>query len=247
MIKSIISSIIILNSLTFASELLDVQKKLEQNDVILAYQKLNEMSTFSNLSSYWQLKAIAIWKIYGMDSLGTCLLASEKAYRLHPTKELKQQLAWFEAKITEPVEAIETFKAFLVIHDFIIKIPTFFYFIGMVLSTLFLTIIFIPVLSSRIPMKMKTWKTTTMIISMLTLSLSSSGSILRYQWSKELIGYTIQSGVTLYQKPSISEKEITTLSNGIKLKKLSEFGNWIEVAIPDGRKGWIQSNGAIFL
>lgn len=244
MVKTFILFVFLFTNL-WAVDLETVHQLLLQNKPDQAYQNLNKINNQDHLSTYWHLKAITLWKLFGMDSIGSCLLAAEKAYRLSPTDKLKQQLSWFEAKVTEPIEPIETFYLFKVIHNLIVHFPPIGYSVLTVVSTAVFILVTLPFFTSIIPISSGLSKIFR-IISGLLLILSISGSTVRYQWSTQPIGYTLQSGVTLYQKPSRNEREITTLCAGIKLKKLNEFGDWVEVIIPDGRKGWLKNNAVGF-
>lgn len=224
----------------------DVHSYVKSNQIEKAYQLLNLIPSTDYSANDFQLRGLILWNLYSYDSLGFALLNSEKAYRMSPTEDRSKQLQWLHSKVKENVNDIDGFLLFQVIHNLIIRTPVLFY-------TIMLFVVTFVYVSTWIKVRIlaSLFKSSKVKLKLQVLSIVSAIIILfatgwRYNWSKSPIGYTIQSAVTLFSKPSFSEKEVTTLSTGVKVTKLSEFGNWVEVKLPDGRKGWIQSKVVTF-
>jgi uncharacterized protein YgiM (DUF1202 family) len=55
----------------------------------------------------------------------------------------------------------------------------------------------------------------------------------------------MQENMVLHQGPDSQSPEIDHISKGERIKKLDEIGRWMEVVLPDGTSGWVQSDNLI--
>jgi len=189
----------------------------------------------------WELFSIATWNAYGEDSLGSALRTATAAYRYAPTKDHKALVDWFQQKISNRIEGIPEMILIKVIRNAFLSIP------ALVLSGLMALGVLITfgwwLFRSFLHLNLQS-KLNKIIpsvgIGMFVIILGLS--IWRYEWITNPMAYVTQTGVSVFQKPDFSSKEIGSISTGTEVKPLSTFGKWQEVRLADGRTGWIQSN-----
>ena len=180
---------------------------------------------------------------FKLDSIPGAILFYERAYLLDPADEdINYNLQIVRSRVTDKIEEIPEL--------FFIK---WFNFLSLVLSSnawarislatflLFLIFLSIFLYSPRYSYKVSGfWIALSMIfISVLSFSFSAKNRTLIYDSHKAVISTPVVSGKS---SPDDSGTDLFVLHEGTKVSVEDEVGDWYEIRLSDGNKGWVHSN-----
>ncbi len=225
------------------SEFNEAHKLLSQKNTMGAVALLKQhVASGVATPGEWSLYSIAMWNSFGDDSLGSAIRAATAAFRLAPTTENRQLLEWLQQKVTNRVEGIPEIALFKFLRNLLLTVPIWLY---AILINLGIIIVFSwwyfkshPVNKSLSMVHHYTF----LSIGVVILFVGLLTSIWRYNSITNQVAFVTESGVSLFQKPDFSSKEIGSISTGTEVKPLNTFGRWQEVRLSDGRVGWVQGS-----
>jgi tetratricopeptide (TPR) repeat protein len=180
---------------------------------------------------------------YKLNNIPDAILFYERAYLLKPTDEdIKYNLQIARTLVIDKFEEIpELF--FLRWYDLLSLLLTsnMWATTSLVTFLLFLLMLSLYLYSSRYRYKViGFWLAVSLLfISMLTLSFSARNRSMIYNSNKAILFCPVVHGKS---SPDDSGTDLFVLHEGTKVSVEDEVGDWFEIRLSDGNKGWIQSN-----
>ncbi len=213
-------------------------KNKEYEKAVKMYQKVLSDGYESGLLYYNMANAY-----FKMNRINDAILNYERAKKLLPNnKDIQFNLGLANQKITDKIEKVPEFflktwwKAFRGIFS-----TNTWAIISMISFVLFLGLLFIFFFSSSYNTKrLSFW------FGIFAFLISFSSIIFSYQTKQDLtnrnVGIVFEPVINVKSSPSDNGTDIFVIHEGTKVEITQESGDWIEIKLANGNKGWIKRN-----
>ncbi|HPJ91875.1 MAG TPA: tetratricopeptide repeat protein [Bacteroidales bacterium] len=223
------------------STFINANKAYTQKNYTLAIQLYNEVLAdgYKNADVYYNL-GNAYFK---NGELSKAILFYERALRLDPSnKDIQHNLAFANQKIVDEIDIIpEIFIKRWINNTIGLLSSNGWAVLSIVFLILMLSIIALMLLSSVYRKRIILFLTAVVVFILLTVSISFS--FLQYkQLIKKDEAIITQLSVAVKSMPDSSGTELFTIHEGLKVSVTDAVDTWVEIALPNGNKGWIESN-----
>jgi tetratricopeptide (TPR) repeat protein len=179
---------------------------------------------------------------YKMGHISSCILNYERALQLAPNdKDITYNLELVQQHVVDKIEMLDVFFLKKMLYNTrITQTSNTWAKLSLVsfAATLFFLLFFF--LSRRTLIKRITFYLSilTLIITLVSLSFSSN---VKHDMTSHESAIVFSPTVTVKSSPNESGTKIFVLHEGTKVQIVDRLGEWVEILLSDGNKGWMKS------
>lgn len=210
----------------------------EYKEAVLYYDSIQVLG-YTNHKVYYNLG-----NAYFKDgNIGKAILNYERALNLKPTDgDVKYNLRVANGYIKDKIDTVPEFFLFSWIKAWrMSQSSNAWAYISIVFFILALAAALLYLLSGRIMLRKTGFYTAIVSLCMFVLTLAFSATERRQMlYSDEAV--VMQGAAAVKSSPDNNSKELFIIHEGTKVKIVREIGEWKEIMISDGNKGWVSTD-----
>lgn len=207
-------------------------------DAIELYNEIIE-SKFVNFETYFNLAN----SYYKLNQIPESIYYYEKAFQISPrNKDLQHNLKLANSALTYTEQKIpDAFHVKIINAIMRFFAPDTWAFISLVFLIITLCLVFLFLFSGDLKFK-KIFFVSSFVFLFFTFSSVFIGQRYVYQIKNPTHGIIMISNGAVKSSPDISGSDIYVVYAGMKVRVLSKIGDWYEIQVAEGNKGWVETS-----